>query len=46
MLKYDIIAETPEYTVVNSFYSLFNSVEYAAMTEGALDDELIGILLD
>ena len=46
MLKYDIIAETPEYTVVNSYEPKFNAVDYAAMTEGALEDELIRILLD
>ena len=38
MLKYDIIAETPEYTVVNSYEPKFNAVDYAAMTEGALED--------
>ena len=46
MLKYDIIAETPEYTVVNSYEPKFNAVDYAAMTEGALEDEFLRILLD
>ena len=46
MLKHEIIVETPEYTVATSYEPKYEGVDYAAMTEGALEDAFLRILLD
>lgn len=46
MLKHEIIVETPEYTVATSYEPKYEGVDYAAMTEGALEDAFLHILLD
>ncbi|MGN0910097.1 MAG: type I restriction endonuclease subunit R, partial [Thermoguttaceae bacterium] len=46
MLKHEIIVETPEYTVASSYEPKYEGVDYAAMTEGALEDAFLRILLD
>ncbi len=46
MLKHEIIVETPVYTVASSYEPKYEGVDYAAMTEGALEDSFLRILLE